>query len=67
MQYTPSEVATLLQVSVYTVRRRIRSGELPAQKYGPRTFRVSDADLKAFMIRNRTVPVSALAPNLPPA
>ena len=65
MQYTPEEVATLLRVSVYTIRRRIKSGELPAQTYGPRTTRISDADLKAFMLRTRTVTPADVAPTLP--
>lgn len=61
MHYTPAEAAALLQVSVWTIRRRIRDGVLPAQKYGPRTLRITDADLKAFMLRNRTVPPAELA------
>lgn len=61
MQYTPAEVAALLQVTVYTVRRRIKEGKLPAQVYGPRTVRVSDADLKAYMLRTRTIPPDDVA------
>jgi excisionase family DNA binding protein len=38
--FTPREVSELLRVSVYTVRRWIRQGDLPAYKVG-RGWRVS--------------------------
>jgi excisionase family DNA binding protein len=45
--YTTSEVATMLKVSQRTVQDWIRSGELPAVRYG-RLLRIRQADLVAF-------------------
>lgn len=43
-----SEVADELRVSRRAVELWIARGELPARRYGPRTIRVSRADLDAF-------------------
>ena len=46
--YTIHEVATLLKVSVYTVTRRLKSGEIPGRKIG-KTWRVMGSDLIKYM------------------
>ena len=45
--FTVYEVADLLGFHWQTVLRMIRSGELPAKKYG-RQWRIKKADLEAF-------------------
>ena len=47
--YTISEVADLLQVSVYTVRRWIREGSFPVTELSPRTRRVSQQQLNDYL------------------
>lgn len=49
---TPDEVSDLLQVSVYTVRRWIKQGELPAYKVG-RLWRIGKADLSHWLDQQR--------------
>jgi putative molybdopterin biosynthesis protein len=49
---TPEEVSDLLQVSVYTVRRWIKQGELPAYKVG-RLWRIDTADLNDWLNQQR--------------
>lgn len=49
---TPEEVSDLLQVSVYTVRRWIKQGELPAYKVG-RLWRIDEADLSNWLNQQR--------------
>jgi len=51
---TPQEVSDLLRVSVYTVRRWIKEGELPAYKVG-RGWRVSESDLDRWLRQQRMV------------
>lgn len=46
--FTPREVSELLRVSVYTVRRWIRQGDLPAYKVG-RGWRVSATAIEAWL------------------
>ena len=50
--YTPEQVADRLQVSVWTVRRWLKSGELPGIRFGG-VWRVSEADLAAFIEEQR--------------
>jgi excisionase family DNA binding protein len=45
---TPDEVAVRLKVSVFTVRRWIKQGELPAYQVG-RGWRVSADDLAQWL------------------
>ncbi len=45
---TPEEVAEILKVSVATVRRKLRSGELPATKFG-RSWRIRRSTLDDVM------------------
>ena len=49
---TPKEVSDLLQVSVYTVRRWIKQGELPAYKVG-RLWRINKGDLNRWLRQQR--------------
>lgn len=50
---TIADVAERLNVSTKTVARRINSGDLPAHRFGPRTVRISESDLKAFAALRR--------------
>lgn len=50
---TIAEVAQRLNVSTKTVIRRINSGDLPAHRFGPRSVRISESDLKAFAALRR--------------
>jgi excisionase family DNA binding protein len=47
--YTVPEVAQNLKVSERTVRNWIESGELPAFPIGKHGYRISKADLQAFI------------------
>ena len=47
---TPAEVAARLSVHIETVRRYIRSGDLPARKIG-RLVRIEANDLARFVAR----------------
>jgi excisionase family DNA binding protein len=49
---TPKEVSEVLRVSVYTVRRWIKQGDLPAYKVG-RGWRISEHDLDAWLGEQR--------------
>jgi excisionase family DNA binding protein len=52
--YTVQDLVQELQVHEQTVRRWIKSGELPAYALGDRAgYRVSREDLDAFMARRR--------------
>jgi excisionase family DNA binding protein len=51
---TIDEVAELFNASRRTVQRLIRSGALPAHRLG-RAVRISDADIEAFLVANRSV------------
>jgi excisionase family DNA binding protein len=50
--FTIAEVAECLGVCPRTVRRRIKSGELVAHRFG-RALRIAESDLKAFIARHR--------------
>ena len=45
--YTPQEVAELLKVNPRTVQEWIRTGKLPAMRYG-RVYRIRAEDLAKF-------------------
>ncbi|HSJ58377.1 MAG TPA: helix-turn-helix domain-containing protein [Anaerolineae bacterium] len=45
---TPQEVSELLRVSVYTVRRWIKEGTLPAYKVG-RGWRIHESEMHAWL------------------
>jgi excisionase family DNA binding protein len=49
---TAQEVSDLLRVSVYTVRRWIKEGTLPAYKVG-RGWRIKDTDLDDWLDQQR--------------
>lgn len=46
--YTTKQVAELLQVSVITIRRYIKSGKLKASKIG-KDYRISERDIKQLL------------------
>jgi excisionase family DNA binding protein len=50
--FTVAEVAEIVGVSVRTVRRWIRRGDLVAHRFGS-AVRIADSDLKAFIARQR--------------
>lgn len=49
------EVARILGVHVQTVRRYIRSKQLPAIRLAPRLYKVRQVDLERFLNARRTV------------
>src|SRR5215472_16197178 len=53
---TTADVATRLGVSLDTVRRWLRSGELKGTPFGRAGYRIEDADYQAFLNRRRRQP-----------
>src|SRR5438270_1534143 len=53
---TTSDVATRLGVSLDTVRRWLRSGELKGTPFGRAGYRIEDADFQAFLHRRQRQP-----------
>jgi excisionase family DNA binding protein len=49
---TPDEVADRLRVSIDTVRRYIRNGDMPAIKIGGQ-FRIEENELDCFILRQK--------------
>ena len=47
--YTIKEVAEMLKVNIRTVYRWIDSGDLRVAKFGRKTYRVFENDLKVFI------------------
>jgi excisionase family DNA binding protein len=65
--YTPAEVADHLKVTRRTVYTYIHTGQLPATKVGPKQFRITLADLTAFLLlRRRVAALDAARENLRP-
>jgi putative molybdopterin biosynthesis protein len=54
---TPQEVSELLRVSVYTVRRWIKDGDLPAYKVG-RGWRIRETEIDEWLRDNQSVTVT---------
>jgi len=56
---TPQEVSEMLRVSIYTVRRWINEGRLPAYKFG-RVWRIRSADFEVWLSHqaNPSVPTT---------
>ncbi len=54
--FTPREISDILRISVYTVRRWIKEGSLPAYKVG-RGWRISDVDLEQWLNQQRIITV----------
>jgi len=50
---TPQEVSGLLRVSVYTVRRWIKDGDLPAYKIG-RGWRIREPDIDQWLSQHQS-------------
>src|SRR5437588_6638131 len=53
---TTSDVATQLGVSLDTVRRWLRSGELKGTPFGRAGYRIEDGDFQAFLHQRRRQP-----------
>ena len=54
---TPAEVAERLGLNVYTIRRMIHDGRIPASRMGTGTharLRIDEADLQAFIENSKT-------------
>ena len=54
---TPEEVSQMLRVSVYTVRRWIKEGSLPAYKVG-RGWRISGAAIDEWLNQHQSTLVT---------
>ncbi len=54
---TPQEVSELLRVSVYTVRRWIKEGDLPAYKVG-RGWRISESAIDEWLTKHQSAIVA---------
>lgn len=52
--YTVEEVADSLRVDPAFIYREIKRGHLPAIRIGGRVLRVAQADLRAYLLRQRT-------------
>lgn len=63
---TTSDVATRLDVSLDTVRRWLRSGELKGTPFGRAGYRIEDADFQIFLNQRRRKPASSSSLALPP-
>jgi len=51
--YTPEEIAEHLKLSVYTVKDKIRKGEIPGTKIGNR-HRVSESAYEEYLAKRQT-------------
>jgi excisionase family DNA binding protein len=51
--FTIDEVADCLNVSPRTVRRWIKSGDLPVHRFGRAVVRIAEHDLRAFLAQHR--------------
>jgi excisionase family DNA binding protein len=58
---TAQEAAALLRVSVMTVLRLVAAGEIPAKRVG-RSYRIREADLRAYLDGADAEPPASLAP-----
>lgn len=59
--YTPEQAAKILQVNVQTLRRWLRRGELTGADT-PAGWRLTPADLEAWLSRHRKVRQAETAP-----
>lgn len=55
---TLAQVAAMLNVSPATVKRFVRSGELPIVRFGYHTIRCRRGDVDAFIVAHRTPPAA---------
>src|SRR2546429_3525356 len=62
---TTSDVATRLGVSLDTVRRWLRSGELKGTPFGRAGYRIEDADFQAFLALRRRQSHEPSSPSFP--
>jgi len=51
--YTTKQAAEVLQVSVITIRRYIKSGKLKASKIG-KDYRIKESDIENLLVHTRT-------------
>ena len=58
MNLTPRDVATRYSVSLATIYRWVRKGELPALRLGKRVLRFSEFDLASYEETHRSEPKS---------
>jgi excisionase family DNA binding protein len=63
--YTAAQVATMLQVSTRTVERLVTQGRLPAVRMG-RRWRITHAQLQAYLREESTTPPDVPPDPLPP-
>ncbi len=54
---TPRQVSEILRVSLPTVRKLYRNGELEYRKLGHRTIRIYPSSIKDFLKRSKPPPV----------
>lgn len=60
--YTTKDVATLLNISEYTVRKKIRDGEIKAS--GGKSYRISKEDLETYIKNNATDNLESVSPEI---
>lgn len=66
VMYRPQEIAERCQVSMGTVMRAIRSGQLRASRLGSRgAYRVRPEDLEAWIVATAVLPPLSTAYRLP--
>ena len=53
MFYRAEELASMLDVNIMTIYRYIKSGKLPAYKFG-KEFRITKDEFKKFLEDNKT-------------
>ncbi len=58
MLLTTEEVAYILGLSPFTIRRLLREGELPGKKVGKRQWRIQRSDLDKYLNASRTPGIS---------
>jgi len=57
--YSIADMATLSDQSVYTIRRRIAAGEIPAYRVGPRAIRIRREDGDRYL-DGRRIPAARM-------
>lgn len=52
--YNTSQAAEILQINIQTLRKWIREGKISASKIGPKDYRLTGEDIKAFLDSTKT-------------
>lgn len=60
--YTAQQVAALFQINPETVFRRIRSGQWPYLRLGPRCYRFTEAHVEQILALTEKQPVPDVTP-----